>query len=240
MIKILLCDDDIRILKRVTKLISKIQSNYKIGFEIDMKNNGNFVFSNDAVYDIAIVDIEMPGISGLELTEKLKAENPDVVVIILTSYADYLDNAMKIQVFRYLSKPIDEDRFNRNFIEAIEYCKQMSKQIVVEKFDEVCSIRTKDILYIENKKHGSIIATRYSMYETNKKPSYWYKLIDQPNCFIESHKSYIVNLQNVVNFDKSAITFRVRGNICRQVHCVSQRRYSAFKKAFYNFAGGLQ
>ncbi len=240
MMKILICDDDILVLRRVTDLIRKIQIGYKINLDVDIKSNGDFIFSNDAVYDIAVVDIEMPGISGLELTEKLKSENPDVIVIILTSFADYLDNAMKIQVFRYLSKPIDENRFNKNFLEALDYCKQISKQIVVERYDEICSIRTKDILYIENKKHGSIIVTKYSMYENNKKPSEWYEIINQPNCFIQSHKSYIVNLQNVINFNKTTVTFKIRSNINRQVPCISQRKYVSFKKAFFNFAGGLK
>lgn len=238
MLNILLCDDDKSILKQVLSLINSLQKNYKIQFNIDMRTCGEYIFKENNSYDIAIVDIEMPKVNGLELSEKLKEINPDVIVMILTSYSDYLDSAMKIQVFRYLSKPINAERFNRNFLEAVDYYKKISKSIIIEKYDEIFAVKTKDILYIENKKHGSTVVTKKRSYDTNKKPAEWLEIINQPNCFVQSHKSYIVNLQNVINFDKSSITFQGETNSI-VVPCISQRKYSDFKRAFFDFAGGV-
>lgn len=238
MLNILLCDDDKTILEKVKSLINDLQKNYKIQFNIDMRTCGDFIFKEKHTYDIAIIDIEMPAVNGLEVSERLKQINPDVIVLILTSYSDYLDSAMKIQVFRYLSKPINPERFNRNFLEAVDYYKKISKSIIIEKYDEIFTIKTKDILYIENRKHGSIIFTKNKAYETNKKPAEWLEIINQPNCFVQSHKSYIVNLQNVINFDKSSITFQADDKNT-VVHCISQRKYTEFRKAFFDFAGGI-
>lgn len=236
MINVLLCDDDNQILDKTSSLIENISKNKKVDFKIDKRNSGDFVLKEQVSYDIAIIDIEMPGISGLIVSQKIKEYNPDAIVIILTSYSSYLDRAMKIQVFRYLSKPIDKNRFTRNFIEALEYYKTISKRIVIEKSYEVTVVNTKDILYIENKRHGSSIVTKTQEFDTNKKPQYWYEIINQPDAFVCSHKSYIVNLQNVINFNRGDITF-ITG---QTVNCISQRKYSDFKKAFFNFAGGLQ
>lgn len=203
-----------------------------------MRTCGDFIFKEKHSYDIAIVDVQMPAVNGLEVSERLKQLNPDIIIIILTSYPAYLDSAMKIQVFRYLSKPIDTERFNRNFLEAVDYYKKISKSIIIEKYDEIFTVKTRDILYIENRKHGSLIVTKYKSYETNKKPAEWYEIINQPNCFVQSHKSYIVNLQNVINFDKSSITFQ-GANENLMEHCISQRKYAEFKKAFFDFAGGI-
>ncbi len=41
---------------------------------------------------------------------------------------------------------------------------------------------------LKNRKHGSLIVTKYKSYETNKKPAEWYEIINQPNCFVQSHK----------------------------------------------------
>ena len=238
MIKVLVCDDDVTITAKVKDLLQKIQKNNNIDFEIDVRNNGDFVRHQKVVYDIAIVDIEMPEITGLELSEKLKEYNNDVIVIILTSFSDYLDKAMKISVFRYLSKPVDEERFYRNFIDAIVYHGQISKQIIIENCDKVYFIKTKDILYIENLKHGSIIVTKNQKFKTSKKPQQLCDEISQPHCFIYSHKSFVVNLQNVINFDKNLITFET-GSEAHSVPCISQRKYAEFKKAFYSFVGGI-
>ena len=239
MIKVLVCDDDKMITDKVKHLLNDIQEQYSFELNIQIYNDGQSVMKENEVFDIAIVDIEMPNVDGLALSEELKRRNPDTVVLILTSFSDYLDSAMRIQVFRYLSKPIDEERFTKNFIEAISYYKQISKQIIVESCDEVLTIKTKDIFYIENLKHGSVIATKHGDYKTNKKPQEWYEIINQPNCFTFSHKSFLVNLQNVINFDKNTVHFQGSNDSVR-IACISQRKYYEFKKAFFDFAGGIR
>ena len=239
MIKVLVCDDDKIITDKVKHLLNDIQEQYSFELNIQIYNDGQSVMKENEVFDIAIVDIEMPNVDGLALSEELKKRNPDTIVLILTSFSDYLDSAMRIQVFRYLSKPIDVERFTKNFIEAVSYYKQISKQIVVESGDEVLTIKTKDILYIENLKHGSVIATKHGDYKTNKKPQEWYEFINQPNCFTFSHKSFLVNLQNVINFDKNTIHFQGSNDSVR-IACISQRKYYEFKKAFFDFAGGIK
>lgn len=237
MIKILICDDDKNIINRVSRLLDEFKRKHNTDFKVEVYKDGIFSKNKNAVYDIAILDIEMDGISGLEVAENLKNNNPDIIVIILTSYSDYLDSAMKINVFRYLSKPIDEQRFNKNFIEAIEYYRNISKQIVVKSNDEVSYVKTKDILYIENLKHGSLIVTKTDSLKTNKKPSEWADIIDQKDRFVFSHKSFLVNLQNVTNFDKSTMTFQ-KPYEHLDVACVSRRCFNDLKKAFFDFVGG--
>ena len=239
MIKVLVCDDDKMITDKVQSLLDDIQELYSFELDIQIYNDGQSAMDKKEIYDIAIVDIEMPDVDGLALSEELKRHNPDAIVLILTSFSDYLDSAMRIQVFRYLSKPIDEERFTKNFIEAVGYYKQISKQIIVESGDEVLTIKTKDILYIENLKHGSVIATKHGDYKTNKKPQKWYEIINQPNCFTFSHKSFLVNLQNVINFDRNTVHFQGSNNTVR-IACISQRKYYDFKKAFFDFAGGIK
>ena len=228
MLKVLICDDDVNITNKVQTLIDEIKNKYRCDFEITVRNSGEFVMGENSYYDIAIVDIEMPGISGLDLSEKLKSANPDVLIIVLTSFSNYLDSAMKIQVFRYLSKPIDVERFNRNFLEAIEANKEIGKQIIIQNSDSVYTVKTKDILYIENQKHGSVVVTKQRKFDTNKKPIEWDKIINQPNCFVFSHKSFLVNLQNVVNFNKHSVTFQCGSDLV-EIQCVSQRKYTDFK-----------
>ena len=239
MIKVLVCDDDKRITDKVQKLLANIQEQYSFELDIESYNDGRLVMKNIEMYDIAIVDIEMPDVDGLSLSEDLKGRNPDTIVLILTSFSDYLDSAMRIQVFRYLSKPIEEERFKKNFMEALSFFKQISKRIVIESGDEVLTIKTKDILYIENNKRGSVIATKYGDYKTNKKPQEWYAIINQPNCFTFSHKSFLINLQNVINFDKNTVRFQSLNDTVR-IACISQRKYYEFRKAFFNFAGGVK
>jgi DNA-binding NarL/FixJ family response regulator len=56
--------------------------------------------------DLIFIDIKLPGENGLQLTEKIKAKYPDVIVIILTSYdtPEYREAAVQVKADRFLSK----------------------------------------------------------------------------------------------------------------------------------------
>lgn len=236
---LIICDDDSGITEQLLLLVKKFEKENNLSFGIKIFNSGDSVLREDFYPDIAIIDIEMPGISGIKLSEKLKNINPDIIIIILTSFNNYLDAAMKVKVFRYLSKPIDKMRLFNNLFEAIIEYKLISKEIIVESDDEVYIVKTKDILYIENLKYGSKLITKRGNYITKKKPKQWYDIIEQPDCFTYSHHSIIVNLQNVVGFNKSQVILRKSKNETISTY-ISQRKYSSFKKSFFKFAGGIK
>lgn len=238
MIKILICDDDPAIREQITSLLLSFGNKNKLKFQIDIKESGKFILTDPISYDIAYIDIEMPNVNGLNLSKRLKAINPDILVLVVTSFQSYLDDAMKIHVFRYLSKPIDKNRFYTNLKDALEEYRLISKMITVIFNDEVHRIKTKDILFIENQKYGSIIHSKYGNYQTNKKPKEWLKMIDRES-FVFSHNSILVNLQNVVDFDSTTVVLRKNEQETVTTY-ISQRRRSDFKKAFFNFAGGIK
>ena len=142
MINILICDDDPIIVKQINKLLKNWSKQHNCNFLIESKNSGDFALNQNYSYDIAFIDIELPGISGLKLAEELKKYNPDIIIIVITSFQSYLDSAMKIRVFRYLSKPIEPNRFDKNLFEAIQEYQNISKNILVETKDEVVFLRS--------------------------------------------------------------------------------------------------
>ena len=238
LIDILVCDDSAEIVEQVKKLLCSWEKENSAGFNIDCRQSGKFILDGRHKYDIAFIDIEMPDMSGLELAAELKKQNPDVLIIVLTSFPRYLDDAMRINVFRYLSKPIDVNRFNKNLSEAVQEYRTLSKTIILETHDIVKKIKTKDILYIENRRYGALLVTKDAEYATAVRLKDWIAKTSQPDCFIYSHASYIVNLQNVIDFSKDSVTLRKGDGETVSVY-MSQRKYPAFKKAFFNFAGGI-
>ncbi len=79
--------------------------------------------------DFAFIDIEMPGVNGLSVTKHLQTLNPNIIVFfIVTSFQGYLDDAMDLKVFRFLSKPIDENRFFKSMDVALNLYKQSTEK----------------------------------------------------------------------------------------------------------------
>ena len=235
--RILICDNELNEVKNVEKLVSSYSKTNSIDVEITCSDSSISTYNDKQAYDIAFIDIDMPEVNGLELSEKLQKINPDILIVILTSFPNYLDDAMKIHVFRYLSKPLDENRFKNCLCDAISEYHFKCKTITISSDDEVYAIKTKDILYIENLKNGSIIHTKKDDIHSSKKPIELFNIINQPECFVYSHNSIIVNLQNVIKFDKTSVFLRKNPNESVWTY-ISQRKYPSFKKAFYNFMGG--
>ena len=137
LIDILVCDDSAEIVEQVKKLLCAWEKVNTVSFNIDCRQSGKFILENKHKYDIAFIDIEMPEMSGLELAVELKKQNPDVLIIVLTSFQRYLDDAMRIHVFRYLSKPVDVNRFNKNLFDAVQ--ESLDDVIIDVGFEQTCA-----------------------------------------------------------------------------------------------------
>jgi len=71
-------------------------------------------------FDVVLVDVKMPGIDGLELTEEIKRDHPDLPVILLTGHSSVADAERGIQAGAagYLIKPIDIELLIENMRNA--------------------------------------------------------------------------------------------------------------------------
>ena len=178
----------------------------------------------------------MPGVTGLSVTKYLQTLNPNIIVFIVTSFQGYLDDAMDLKVFRFLSKPIDENRFFRSMEIALNLYKQSTEKIILDYFDECHNIFTIDILYLTIENRKTKLVTKTQEFISNKKFDYWKKQLSKYEYFAQSHYSYIVNLKNVTNFDKNEITLSF--NSKKATVPISRSFYASFKKAFYEYMGG--
>ena len=65
--------------------------------------------------DIALMDIQMPGINGIEAMKEIRKTNKDIIFIVITAYDkfDYAREAVGLGVMEYVNKPIDRVKINR-------------------------------------------------------------------------------------------------------------------------------
>jgi DNA-binding NtrC family response regulator len=72
--------------------------------------------------DLVLLDVRMPGTSGLETFKLMKEFDPKIMVIIMTAYgtADIAIEAMKMGAYDYVTKPFDVEAMNKLIMEAME------------------------------------------------------------------------------------------------------------------------
>jgi DNA-binding response OmpR family regulator len=104
-IKILLVDDEEDFVRTLSERLSlrDLQSQAVFSGEEAMRCVG------DAVPDIIVLDLKMPGINGMEVLRRVKQHFPEIQVIILTGHGNDLDEteARQLGAFDYLRKPVD-------------------------------------------------------------------------------------------------------------------------------------
>src|ERR1044071_9713598 len=76
-----------------------------------------------AEFDIALIDIKMPGMDGMELQARLHEADPELTVIIMTGYAsvDTAVQALKRGAYDYITKPVDPDELSHLVSNALEH-----------------------------------------------------------------------------------------------------------------------
>jgi len=103
--RILVADDEESIRWVLSKALKKQ------GFSVDLAEDGSQAKSlaEKNHYDLAILDIKMPGIQGLELLQQFRSQYPDTLIIIMTAEAtmEHAVTAMKHGAYDYLTKPFD-------------------------------------------------------------------------------------------------------------------------------------
>ena len=232
---VLICDDDLKIVQQIKNFLLKLSKQSTYNFDITCFSNGDSILDKQIKTDFAFIDIEMPLVNGLTLSAQLKRVNSNIIIFIITSHDAYLDDAMDLDVFRYLSKPIDNDRFFRALNTAINYYHSNTQIITLEYYDEYYSVFTSDIVYITIEERKAVIITRQKKYYTNKKLSYWKEKLKDYDYFAQPHYSYLVNLRYVSDFNKTQLNIKV--DLKTETLPISQRNYSNFKKAYFAYIG---
>jgi len=117
-IKILLVDDEVKFLKAVSDRLS-IK-----GFNVTTAANGDDAIraANQGGFDVAVVDLRMPGTDGAQVLKILKENHKFIEIIMLTGHAT-VDSAVectRLGAFKYLEKPYDFEKLVEALKEAYQ------------------------------------------------------------------------------------------------------------------------
>ena len=109
MIRLMIVDDE----RLVRQLISLIIDWEKEGFKIvGMAENADqgYKLYQECYPDVIFTEVRLPGVTGLDFAEKIKKENPNIIIVVLSGFDDkeYFEKGKEIGVFEYLFKPIEE------------------------------------------------------------------------------------------------------------------------------------
>ncbi|MBP3486767.1 MAG: response regulator transcription factor [Roseburia sp.] len=126
-------------------------------------DSGNLLYdiTEDGFYfDLILLDIEMPGSTGMEIARKIKPALPNAKIIFITSHIEYAVDAFELSVFRYVPKQDREKRLAAAIRDAVKLLAIEEGRIyTIQTSSRLEKIPYREILYIERDGKNATLVT---------------------------------------------------------------------------------
>jgi len=111
MIRIAAVDDEMHALERFERMVLEVKEIELCG----LFESGEELLSylKEHQLDAVFLDIEMPGVNGLQLSEQILNINENINIIFVTAFNQYAMEAFELQAMDYILKPLTEERLNK-------------------------------------------------------------------------------------------------------------------------------
>ena len=130
--KVVIVDDEKIILDGIKRTILKIYPNFEINCFLNSNEAVDYINKNSC--DVALLDIQMPELSGIELAKRIKSIKQDINIIFITGYSEYAVNAFSLNASGYIIKPPRESDIINAFENLRYSIKEKSSRIFIQCF----------------------------------------------------------------------------------------------------------
>lgn len=231
---IAICDDiqkELQTIRAAFDTYAKAHS--KLHFDIDEYHTAEDVLKaveKGKIYDIALLDICMPGVLGTEAAEEMLAKSPDMSIIFLTTSNEYAVEAFALNATHYLLKPFTQEQFDAALDRAVKKA-ESEDFLSLACVDGMYRVCIRDIVSIESQNHYLLLGL--SSGETLRlrmKLSQMFEEMQLYPEFIRVGASYIVNLSFVRKISGNVLEMRSGAKIS-----IPRRRSEEVQKMYMDF-----
>lgn len=235
-LNIAVCDDNKFELESEADAIGNAFAEKNIENKIFRFTDPQELFGLNEKYDIVFLDVEMGSLSGIETAEKIREQAEDCIVIFITNYWNYLDNAFAVKAFRYWKKPIDADRLRNGIDSALNELKQKRQIVTLKTRSGEIEIPAKNIVYVcVSNKIVRVVSPKGEISVKDTYSSVRDKLL-KTGCFGEIRRGQCVNFMYVKNYTQSELICEYSDKIIETD--ISRRKFDEFDRAFDLWLGG--
>lgn len=232
MMKIAICDDELRIRKEVENALSNYFSEKLINVEIQLFENGEDLLNSEINFDMAFLDVEMPIVSGVEIGKKLKQKFSNIVIFMITAYSEYLDDAFELGAYRFLQKPLDITRFYRSLDAALLSISSKEVKFICAN-NESAIISTNSIIFCESYKRKTRIVTTNGEFISKERLDFWKEKLCELN-FYSPHASFIINFNYIESFNRKSLVLAIEDRTF--LISIAPKKQQEFRTKMFLFA----
>lgn len=229
-----ICDDDLNAITALHILLKNLEIRYDIDYEITPYNDPKKLladYQTSGMFHAIFLDVEMPGMNGLELAHHLRNNvDKQVKIVFVSNYPQYMQDSFPTNPYDYLTKPLQESeiekivaRLHKDYEDSFVY----KAVIHADGTEEFLNIR--DIYYIkttEGLSRNLIFALKDSEIICRGNLNEWIKELAEHH-FVSPHRSCLVNLEHIHFINNGIITMTNKATLP-----ISRRQEQSFKSMF--------
>lgn len=229
---IAICDDEYKICLQMERLLESILLELSIRYEIDIfcSSEKLCLEMSKTNYDIVFLDIELPGMNGVETGKYIREELKDesVQIAYISAKKEYAMELFEIRPINFLIKPLEEEGVQKVINKYLTISKQNNYNFEYKKRGDSFKVPMSEILYFEGKNRKVAIVMKSGADEFYGSMEDIYSQVKKQR-FLFIHKSIIVNYNFIKRFGYEQVTM-----VDGQTFPISQSRRKAIRKMHMN------
>lgn len=236
MIKILICDDELQERSFIEKKTKECLKHTRL--EISSVESGKELFQKVDIneIDILLLDIDMKGMDGLEVAQRLRRDFEDVILIFVTNHAEYVFDALQYQPFRYIRKSFLDGELPVALNAAIEKLHMQQEQYVyIKNKNGEIRLDVSRVCYFEleaRKIHAYSMNDKTVFYCSVKQLEQYLQGLDTE--FVKIHSGCLVNPCFVEQIENDVVIMKNEKKLV-----MSRRNMKSVKEKIYFYWGNF-
>jgi len=199
-LKIAICDDDSQELSRISSFIEtyRREKNVPLAYQTFQSATELIFQVKSEDYSILLLDILMPGISGMQAAHEIRSYDAAIKIVFLTSSPEFAVESYAVKAYDYILKPVSKDKLFA-LLDAVIAEEQISPEgLTVKTRSGIARILFSRLAFVEimNRKLYFHLADGSVQEVTSSLAAFEKELLARSE-FIKVHRSYIVNLWQV-------------------------------------------
>ena len=190
--KIAVCDDESKILEDIKSIILNLYP----GDDVNLFSSGEEFLESDDNPDVLLLDIDMPGMSGMDVASKLAEKETDTLMVFVTAHDELVYDSFKYHPFAFVRKTYLREELSGVLKDCRLKIDKKNKRYVFKSGSETVSLSLDEILYFESFANYLTVKTKTLEYKTRSTISGAQNELEK-NDFLRIHKGFLVNLEHV-------------------------------------------
>ena len=202
---IAICDDNMDELSRVVSLLEDYSRNRDSSITYETFNSALDLLETMKVrqFDLLLLDILMPGITGMDAAKEIRSSDSDVPIIFLTSSREFAVESYRVGAKDYIMKPVSRDEVFAAIGKQLASFKQEDAYLTVKTGSCILKLPLSQIVYVEvlNRSLHFILTNGEVKEAYGYLADYETSLLSNAH-FYKPHRSYVISLRHVIELDK--------------------------------------